>query len=129
MKTVIFALIGLFSLNTAFAESQLADAIQNGNRLTALELINEGADVNATQGDGTTPLHWAVYKVDAPLVERLLASGADASAQNQYGSSPLAEAVKVGHIELVEMLLEAGADPESANLDGQTALMLASRSG
>ena len=112
-----------------FAESRLADLIQNGERAGALALIDEGADVNATQGDGTGPLHWAVYAADVPLVQRLLDSGANAATANLYGSSPLSEAVKVAHLPLVELLLGAGADPESANLDGQTMLMLAVRVG
>jgi ankyrin repeat protein len=111
------------------AQSELADAIADGRRGIALELIEEGADVNATQGDGTTPLHWAVYQVDVALVQSLLNHGAAADVVNSFGSTPLAEAVKVAQVDIVEMLLEAGASPESANLDGQTALMLAARSG
>jgi ankyrin repeat protein len=92
-------------------------------------MIRAGADVNVAQGDGTTPLHWAVYKVDAELVTELLERGAKPDVVNDYGSSPLAEAVKIGDIELVSMLLDAGADLEAPNQDGQTALMLAARAG
>ena len=59
------SLLGVFG--TAAADDTLADLIQNGSRAAALEMIRAGADVNAKQGDGTTPLHWAVYKVDAEL--------------------------------------------------------------
>jgi ankyrin repeat protein len=103
--------------------------VQRGEREAALEMIRAGADVNAAQGDGTTPLHWAVYKVDAELVEELLRRGASPDVINDYGSSPLAEAVKIGDVVLVRMLLDAGADLEAPNQDGQTALMLAARSG
>jgi ankyrin repeat protein len=114
----------------AHAQTPLANLIQNGERAAALEAIHApGADVNAAQGDGTTPLHWAVYKVDRELVAELLRSGAKADVTNRYGSSPLAEAVKLGNLELVEQLLDAGADVDSPNGDGQTALMLAARVG
>jgi ankyrin repeat protein len=129
IECLLLAATGLSSLGTALAESPLADRVQNGDREAALALIEDGADVNAAQADGTTPLHWAVYKIDVPLVEALLEHGADAAATNDYGSSPLAEAVKVAHLGLVERLLAAGADPASPNQDGETALMLAARAG
>jgi ankyrin repeat protein len=129
MKGSVLTIAALLACAVARAESPLADAIQNGNRAVALELIADGADVNAAQGDGATPLHWAVYRLDAELVELLLDRGANADVANRYGSSPLAEAVKAGNAELVALLLDAGADANSPNLDGQTTLMLAARTG
>ena len=92
-------------------------------------MIASGADVNQTQPDGTTPLHWATYKVDRELVLALIKKGARADVVNRYGASPLAEAIKVANVPLVELLLEAGANANVANEDGQTALMLAARTG
>jgi ankyrin repeat protein len=117
------------AVGTATADDTLADLIQSGNRSAALAMIAAGTDVNATQGDGTSPLHWAVNKVDPQLVRTLLERGANAAVINRYGSSPLAEAVKIADPVLVEMLLDAGADIEAPNQDGQTALMLAARAG
>ena len=111
------------------AASPLADLLQQGRVAEAARLLDDGADVNATQADGSTPLLWAVYRQDAALVERLLDEGADASAGNRYGSTPLAEAAKLGDAALVELLLDAGADADSPNGDGQTALLLATRTG
>jgi ankyrin repeat protein len=126
----VLAIVCLLAVaDTAAADDRLADLIQHGQRDAALEMIRAGADVNAAQGDGTTPLHWAVYKIDAELTEALLAHGAKPGALNNYGSSPLAEAVKTGSAELAERLLDAGADVEAPNRDGQTALMLAARTG
>jgi ankyrin repeat protein len=113
----------------AHAQSPLADRIQAGDRTVALGMIARGADVNQAQPDGSTPLHWAVYRVDRELVDVLLKKGAHANVINRYGASPLAEAVKVANRQLVEMLLTADADANVANEDGQTALMLAARTG
>jgi ankyrin repeat protein len=126
---LVCAAIASLASAAAQAASPLADAIQNGNDAIARELIAEDTDVNAAQGDGTTPLHWAVYKLDAELVGLLLERGANPNVQNHYGSSPLAEAVKAGNAELVDTLLDAGAAVEAPNLDGQTTLMLAARTG
>jgi uncharacterized protein len=131
MKRAFFA--GVFWLaaagTAAAADSSLAGLIQAGHRDAALKTIATGADVNAAQGDGTTPLHWAVYKIDADLVRALLARGAKPDAINLYGASPLSEAVKVANARLVAMLLDAGSNVEVPNQEGQTALMLAARAG
>jgi ankyrin repeat protein len=113
---------------TASAQT-LADRIQAGDRAAALAMIASGADVNKAQPDGTTPLHWAAYRVDRELVQTLLKKGAKADVVNRYGASPLAEAARVANVDLVGMLLEAGADANASNEDGQTALMLAARTG
>ncbi len=114
---------------SAVAASDLANLIEAGQRRAAIELIELGADVNEAQGDGTTPLHWAVYRVDAEMTALLLEHGANPGVVNTFGSSPLGEAVKVAAEEIVEMLLDAGAEPSAPNTDGQTTLMLAARSG
>src|SRR5262245_28039765 len=113
----------------AAAANSLAGRIQAGDRAAALKMIAAGADVNAAQGDGTTPLHWAVYKIDVELTRALLQRGAKPNVINNYGSSPLAEAVKVADARLVGMLLDAGSDANVPNQEGQTALMLAARAG
>ena len=97
----------------ALAESALADAIADGRRDAALELVGQGADVNAAQGDGTTPLHWAAYQLDTDLVKKLIAKGASANTSNRYGATPLGEAAKAANAEIVALLLKAGADVDA----------------
>src|SRR5690606_8365399 len=104
MRKSLLATVALLA-SAASAASPLADLIQDGGSAAALELIEQGADVNAAQGDGTTPLQWAVYRLDTDLARQLLERGANANVQNRYGASPLAEAVKAANVELVEMLL------------------------
>src|SRR5215467_3510547 len=94
----------------AIAQSKLADAIQSGDRKAALALIAQGADVNQAQPDGSTPLHWAAYRVDRELLNTLLKKGAKPNVANRYGATPLAEAARIANVELAGMLLEAGAD-------------------
>src|SRR5258708_32785436 len=131
MKRAIFAVIFcLAAASTAAAvDDTLAGLIQVGNRDAALKKIAAGADVNAAQGDGTTPLHWAVYKIDADLVRALLERGAKPDVINNYGSSPLAEAVKGAKAGLAKKLLQAGGTLEAPNQEGQTARMRAAAAG
>src|SRR5438309_11491126 len=123
MKRAIFAVIFcLAAVSTAAAaDDTLAGLIQAGNRDAALKKIAAGADVNAAQGDGTTPLHWAIYKIDADLARALLERGAKPDVINDYGSSPLAEAVNAAKACLIEMLLDAGSNAEGPNQGGHTA--------
>lgn len=125
----IVAVCGLAAFASHVCAGELAGLVETGQRRAAIERIEAGADVNEAQGDGTTPLHWAAYRVDAELTQLLLEHGAEADVLNAYGASPLGEAVKVANEEIAGLLLEAGADATATNADGQTILMLATRSG
>ncbi|MEN9704720.1 MAG: hypothetical protein RLZZ393_599 [Pseudomonadota bacterium] len=129
MKTGLLLIAAAVGTAVHAGEARLADALQAGDRATALQLIKAGADVNAAQPDGTTPLHWAVYAVDTELTHALLAKSAKAEVRNSFGATPLAEAAKTANLELVQALLKAGAKPDTANQDGQTPLMLTARTG
>ena len=128
-KRFAAALVLLLAATASAQQPALVDRIQAGDRAAALAMIAKGVEINQTQPDGTTPLHWAVYRVDPELVAALLKKGARAHVVNKYGASPLAEAVRIANLEMTGMLLEAGADANVANEDGQTALMLAARTG
>jgi uncharacterized protein len=129
IRNLLLASVAFIASATALADSRLADLIETGRLAAASELIEAGADVNAAQRDGTTPLHWAAYKLDVELTRLLLDNRARVNVANRFGATPLGEAVKGANREIVSMLLDAGADVESPNLDGQTALMLAATSG
>ena len=92
-------------------------------------LLDDGADVNAAEPDGTTALHWAVLRDDQDAVRQLIGAGAHADAANRYGVTPLALAATNGSAALVEALLAAGADAETASPGGDTPLMVAARTG
>src|SRR6266850_1783385 len=83
-RTVVACLLSAAVAVTSFAQSDsaLADRIEAGDRKAALEMIGRNSPVNTSQPDGTTPLHWAVYRVDEELVKALLARGAKADIVN-----------------------------------------------
>src|SRR5262245_65893791 len=76
-------------------KDSLANLIQSGNRKAALESVRAGADVNQPQGDGTRPIHWAVFRADYELVEALIAKKAKVNVKNELGGSPLAADVQL----------------------------------
>jgi ankyrin repeat protein len=96
----------------------------------ALPLLCAQASAQATfvdTGDGTTPLHVAVYNNDVKAVDKLIAGRADVNVRNDYGSSPLSEAAITGSVEVIRKLIHAGADVDLANGDGMTPLMIIAR--
>lgn len=128
-RWLVAALGTLAFAGAACAHSRLADLVQAGRDTAALKMIDAGANVNVPQGDGTTALNWATYRLDVPLVEALVKHGANPNLMNNLGASPLDEAVKAASYPLTDILLKAGAYANEANSDGQTPLMLAAHTG
>ena len=126
---VLVSAVATAILVLAQAPKDLATAVQAGASKQALEMIRSGADVNQTQGDGSTPLLWAVNRQDYEVAQALLAKKANPNAVNLFGAMPLTEAARLNDDKLVKMLLEAGAKVDSANPDDETALMLAIKNG
>ena len=126
-KWIAVALLLAAGPGTAWASAPLVEAARNGDRATALALLDQRVDVNQAESDGTTALHWAVYNDDVELVTRLIRAGANVNAKNDYGATPMSEAAVAGNPVVIERLLKAGADPDSPNAEGQTALMILAR--
>ena len=113
----------------AIGPSDVADAVMNGDAGTLRTLLQKKSDVNAPQADGTTALHWAVYRDDLTAADLLLTSGANVKAATREGVTPLAMASLYGSVPMVERLLKAGADARERGPNGETMLMFAARSG
>jgi ankyrin repeat protein len=113
---------------SARAESPLADAVQKQDR-AAIQSLLKKPEVNSTQIDGSTPLHWAAQLEDIVTTKALLKLGADPKATNRYGIAPITLAARVGNGEIIELLLAAGADANLTDRTGETPLMLAARTG
>src|SRR4051812_32281479 len=121
----------LFALRTASAatgDARLAEAAREGDRQTVTTLLHQSIDVNAPGPDGTTALHWAVYRDDLDMARALVEAGADVNALNRYGVPPLSLACTNGSRTVAELLLKAGADA-NASPAGEPVLMTAARTG
>jgi ankyrin repeat protein len=128
LKGLFVLMAGMVS--AASLDTRLADAAMNGDREGVRTLLRQKADVNATQGDGSTALHWAAYKDDLEMAKLLLAAGADVKAKTREGEiTPFFMACSNGDAAMVEAMLKAGADANSVKSNGTTALMAAAGSG
>jgi len=117
--------------STAFAASDptLLEALEAGDRATALKLLEQGADAKARGPDGTTTLMWASYGEDVDMVRRLLKAGVDVNAQNEFGASALSEAAISASTPIIKSLLDAGANANLKNPEGEAPLMIVARTG
>eukprot|EP01113_Clastostelium_recurvatum_P011680 TRINITY_DN1597_c0_g1_i1.p1 TRINITY_DN1597_c0_g1~~TRINITY_DN1597_c0_g1_i1.p1 ORF type:complete len:688 (-),score=192.59 TRINITY_DN1597_c0_g1_i1:164-2140(-) len=94
--------------------------------------IEKGANTNAQNNNGETPLHKAIFNntVRLMMVNLLLQSGADVNILNSMGETSLHYAVRLGRDDLVSVLLKAGADVTIVgNREKKTPYELAIESG
>jgi ankyrin repeat protein len=123
MSLILFLLA-----STAFG-GKLVDSVKTGDRAAVLTLIQQKADVNAPEPDGTTAIMWAVRQDDQDLADRLIRAGADVKAANRYGVTALSLACVNGNAAMIEKLLKAGADANSAGIEDETPLMTVAHTG
>jgi len=110
-------------------DARLADAAMRSDRGAVRALIQQKADLNATQPDGMTALHWAARQDDLETVQMLLRAGAKAGVATRYGVTPLYLAAVNGNPAMIDAFLKTGLNPNSANPGGETTLMTAVRTG
>lgn len=134
MSWIRFGVAGLILLlvtrsSAAQSGASLADAAERKDPAKVAALLKQGADVNSSQTDGMTALHWAAYHDDVSLATQLLKAGAHAKAANRYGVTPLSLACTNGNAEMATLLLKGGADANATQRGGETVLMTAARTG
>ncbi len=84
-------------------------------------LAEAGADVNAANDFGATPLMWCAG--DAAKVRYLLAKGANVNARSKLGRTPLMIAANYdGAVESVRLMIEKGADVKAQDEGGASVL-------
>ena len=86
------------------------------------DLIERGADVDAKDNNGWTPLHWASDSNHIEIAKLLIDRGADVDAKDNWGWTPLHRACGNNALELAKLLIERGADVEAKDNVGWTPL-------
>jgi ankyrin repeat protein len=108
------------------ANDKLLEAAKSGNIGDIENLLNEEgkAQVNATDQDGWTPLHWAAESGRKEIVVALINAEAKVDAQGEHEETSLHLAAENGHKDVVEFLLSKKGDVNATDQDGKTPLDL-----
>ena len=110
----------------------LTDAVSSCNLDRARELLNRGADANATGVDVAgkiTYLMAASRSGDYAIANLLLDSGANVDDRSDYGLTALMFACSAGHESIAKLLMSNGAGIDERDTWGKTALMCAAGEG
>lgn len=111
---------------SARIQELLFDAARLGRVDVLPALLIAGADIEARDPRGHTPLILASYNGQEAATALLLAKGADVDAADAgRGNTALMGVAFKGHDAIAALLLEGGAEVDRTNGAGQTALMMA----
>jgi Raf kinase inhibitor-like YbhB/YbcL family protein len=107
----------------------LDEVVVTGEVGVARALVAGGADVNAKDAEGVTPLMRAASAGRGDMVRLLLTSGADPNAKASGAVTALMMASLGGYMDAVAPLIAARSDVVAKDSQGRTALMAAASSG
>ena len=94
-----------------------------GDRAACFELLRDaGANLEASDIIGYTPLHSAANSASVELVSLLVQSGVHVDATNNGGATALHIAARGASADCVEILLAAGAGLDARTISGRTPL-------
>ena len=90
----------------------LFDAAGKNDLEQAKLLIKKGADLNAKNKWGDTPLHEAAMNNSVKVAKLLIKKGADLNDKNKWGDTPLLYAVRYDYdsVEVAELLKKHGGE-------------------
>ncbi|MBI3867455.1 MAG: ankyrin repeat domain-containing protein [Verrucomicrobia bacterium] len=115
----------LIAAEPATLSSKLFLAIRAGAPGSVRNLLKAGADANARDELGNTPLMAAALNADAGVLELLLKAGADVNSTNQAGATALMRAATFE--DKTRLLVASRADVKARSRMGNSAVMLAAR--
>ena len=109
----------------------LRGAVLSRDTHEVLRLLALGADPDAVDSHGLSPLHYAAVQQQAEMVDVLVRGGASVDAKDSRGYTALWRAVfnYQGSPETIRALLDHGADPDASSVWGMSARDLAAAQG
>src|SRR5947208_15070131 len=111
-RAVLFSLVAIMPAAAAVSSEELCRLIRNGDAAGLSGALAKGADVNAKDSHGVTPLMCSAVVGSADEMKLLIDAGADVNAKNTFGATALLWAA--GDISKVRLLVDKGADVNAA---------------
>ena len=112
-------------IESDYKDALLAKSIEKNNLDECRRLLDDGANVNAGDNEGWTPLILAARSGNPEICKMLLKAGANVNACTKFETTPLMMAASSANPAVCRMLLGAGADVNARNCYETTALMMA----
>lgn len=103
-------------------------AVMHGHLRIVKLLLNRGADVEATDRFGLTPLHYAAAAA-ADVTQVLIDAGANPDQTDIEGNAPIHYAATNGLVEVLKVLVKGGAGINALDRGGDAALHQAAENG
>ncbi|PVU72509.1 hypothetical protein DDW10_04100 [Sulfolobales archaeon SCGC AB-777_J03] len=103
-------------------DDELLSAALHGDLIKVRTALENGANPNAIDSYGSTPLHYVARIGRVEIVKILLEHGANPNAKDNDGRTPLHYAASWIDAGVVKILLEHGADPWIADNGGHIPL-------
>lgn len=121
----------LFGMDDSMGLTPLMWAVVDGDEDAVACILTEGADVDARDPHGCTPLMFAINRGPATrsMVDLLLRRGADVNAADNGGWTPLMMAAGACPGGPLELLIQGGANINARTKKGGTALMVTAMNG
>ncbi len=119
------------NITNEFNQNLLHEAVAFNNTEIGLDLINRKIDVNHTDYEGFTPLHFAAHYNNFVLAEAIFNCGGNPNIKNKYSNNAIWAATfnACGKYELVKLFKKHGGDPYAKNVSGKSALDFALQIG
>lgn len=108
-----------------FIGEQLLIAADAGDTVKVLNLIRQGADVDAKTWEGVTSLMFATENGNLPMMKVLFRCGADPDIKPANGNTALIASILNSTPELTEFLIRNGASVDLGDNNDETPLMYA----
>lgn len=117
--------VGVSTAGLEGADGDLIKASYNAEVSGIEKALADGADVNTTDVNGRTSLHFCAGNGLQLLVKQLVERGANPNKQDVLGLTPLHMATGYKMVTTVTALVELGADANVADNDGRLAVEIA----